>query len=175
MTSACSGGMRSSRAASRSASSRSAGSGVLLGLVGSQRFVERAAAFQIAAGIGHAAVEIGSGMDDLARGGQQLQKGLLHDVFGIASGTRSSGQQAVELRVVGGNRLGNPVGLGRVCSFHHGFKRVFFGCASDNRTPDRGKKDVNRHKKRTACAVRQGITRRFPSGGCLLRQAENSP
>ena len=78
-------------------------------------------------------------MGDLARGGQQLQKSLLYDVLGIASGTGPQGREAVELRVVGGNRLSNPVGLGRVCSFHHGFKR-FFGCASDDRTPDRGKR-----------------------------------
>ena len=50
-----------------------------------ERFKDRLPAFPVAAGVGHAAVEVGAEVGDLARGGQQPQKGLLHDVLGIAS------------------------------------------------------------------------------------------
>lgn len=49
-----------------------------------ERFKDRVPAFPVAAGVGHAAVEVGAEVGDLARGGQQPQKGLLHDVLGIA-------------------------------------------------------------------------------------------
>lgn len=83
-----------------------------------ERFEDRVPAFPVAAGVGHAAVEVGAEVGDLAPGGQQPQKGLLHDVLGIALRPGPQRREAVQLGVVVRDGPGDPVRQGCVRVFH---------------------------------------------------------